>query len=129
MGTINVDKHLYSNFLKKAEEFLESAKQNLENKRWNAAVVNSIHAGISSADALTTFFYGVRSKGERHEEVTSLIRKFNLLEQKSIQQLQKLISIKNKAEYEDKLLLENDAIDALNNSERFLKSIKEKLGK
>ena len=35
----------------------------------------------------------------------------------------------NKAEYEDRLLQESDAIDSISNAERFLKTIKEKLGK
>lgn len=47
--TSRVSKSDYINYLKKSEEFLSSAQDSLIKEKWNAAGLNAIHAGISSA--------------------------------------------------------------------------------
>ena len=69
LKTRSVNKHLYKNYLKKAEEFMNACNDSFLKEDWNAAVINAIHAGISASDALTIFFKGVRHAGERHEDV------------------------------------------------------------
>jgi hypothetical protein len=51
--TSHTPKSDYINYLKKAEEFLSSAQDSIVREKWNAAGLNAIHAGISSADAFS----------------------------------------------------------------------------
>jgi len=98
----HVNKSLFKNYLRKSEECLDAASECLKNARWNAAVINAVHCGISASDALTVFMLGVRHAGERHEDVISLIQTTGLpkdiLTARS-KQLSRLLGIKNAAEY------------------------------
>lgn len=123
MRTRHVGKSNFKNYLKKAEECFSVASECLRTKRWNAAVINAIHCGISACDALTVFMLGVRHAGERHEDAISLLQTVNLpnnvLTTKS-KQLSRLLEIKNAAEYEERLMNENDAKEAVKDTERLL---------
>lgn len=57
--TRSVKKTLFENYLKKARENLDTARECLDAGRWNAATINAIHGGISACDALTVFMIGV----------------------------------------------------------------------
>ena len=125
-----VTNSLYTNHFKKAAEYFEAAKDAMEKRRWNAVVVNSVHSGISSADALTVFFKGFRHAGERHEDAISLLKSLDFdpseANNKS-RQLQRLLQVKNSAEYEEKLMSQQDAENSLKDAERFFEWVKEKL--
>lgn len=130
MKTRNVDKHKYSNYLTKADEFFEIMKDSFAKRKFNAAVLNAIHCAMSSADALTVFYKGVRHAGERHEDVVSLLNTLGLPDMQSKnRQLLDLLRIKNSAEYEEKLMTETNASDSIKNAERFSKWAKEMLNK
>lgn len=73
VGTQKVEKHLYSNYLKKAREYLEGMKDELTNKRWNLAVLAGIHCTISACDALTIFFLGKKHKGIKHADAAKVL--------------------------------------------------------
>ena len=53
-------------FLKKAEEYLASAEDNLAADRNTPAAGDAIHAGISAKDAIVTALTGSTSKGKDH---------------------------------------------------------------
>jgi hypothetical protein len=53
-------------FLKKAEEYLASAEDNLAAERHTPAAGDAIHAAISSKDAIVTMLTGSTSKGQDH---------------------------------------------------------------
>ena len=126
----NVDKHKYVNYLKKADEFFEIMKDSFAKRKFNATVLNAIHCAMSSADALTVFYKGVRHAGERHEDVVSLLNTLGLPDMQSKnRQLLDLLRIKNSAEYEEKLMTETNALDSIKNAERFSKWAKEMLNK
>ncbi len=129
MKTRPVSKYLYMNYLKKADEFFESAKDAHSKGNWNSCVTNSVHAAISSSDSIMIFFKGVRNAGEKREDVISLLRTLDFGEEisKKIWQLQRLLQIKNAAEYEEKLMSQQDAENALRDAERFLGWVKEKV--
>ena len=128
MKTRNVDKHKHGNYLSKAEELFNTMNECLEKRRFNATVVNAVHCAISTADALTVFYKGVRHAGERHEEAISLLNTLGLQDMQSKnKQLLALLHVKNSAEYEEKLMTENNAIDSVRNAERFYKWVKENL--
>lgn len=125
-----VSKSIYGNYPQKAEEYLETSKDAFEKQRWNATVTNAVHCGISAADALTAFFTGFRHAGERHEDALNLLKELKFdpdeIKNKS-RQLQRLLQIKNAAEYEEKLMSEQDADNSLRDAERFLAWVKVKL--
>lgn len=128
MKTRNVDKHKYQNYLKKADEFFQAMNDSFAQKNYNAAVVNGVHCAISAADGLTVFYKGVRHAGEKHEDVVSLINTLGItgIENKT-RQLLRLLQVKNSAEYEETLMTESDALDAMKNTERFFSWISQLL--
>lgn len=121
--TRSVRKELYGNYLDKARESLEAAKESLSARRWNAATINAVHCGISATDAITVFMIGVRHAGERHEDAITLLQNLSLpnetLSTKG-RQLVRLLSIKNTAEYEERLIREKEATEAVRDAERYL---------
>jgi len=127
-----IDKSLFKNYLQKSEECFETASECLKTRRWNAAVINAVHCGISACDALTVFMLGARHAGDRHEDAISLFQTVGLpkdvLTTKS-KQLSRLLGIKNAAEYEERLMNENDAREAVRDAERFFSWVKEFLSK
>ena len=65
MATAEQRNHAKS-FLKKAEEYLASAEDNLAAERHTPAAGDAIHAGISAKDAVVTTLTGSTSKGKDH---------------------------------------------------------------
>lgn len=126
-----VNKVLFENYLKKAKEDLDTARECLDAERWNAATINAVHCGISACDALTVFMIGVRHAGERHEDAVSLLQTLNLpkdtLASKG-RQLSRLLEIKNAAEYEERLITQKEATEAARDAERFLEWVEQILG-
>ncbi len=124
-----MDKSSYKNYIKKAEECRRAMHDAYAKGDWNAAVINAIHCAISSTDALTVFFKGVRHAGERHEDAVALLQQIEIEDLKTkTRQLSRLLSIKNAAEYEDRLMNKKEADSALKDADRFLKWAKETLG-
>jgi len=128
----HINKSLSQNYLRKSEECLSAASECLKSRRWNAAVINAVHSGINACDALTVFMLGVRHAGDRHEDAISLLQTVvlpkDVLSTKS-RQLSRLLGVKNVAEYEERLMNENDAKEAVRDAERFLSWVKEFLKK
>ena len=125
-----VDRHMFKNYLKKADEHHKAMEASYEAGLWTACVVNAIHCAINSADALTVFYLGFRHAGDRHHDVLQLLQKLDIdkneLRSKS-QQLSSLLSVKNVAEYEERLMDSKDAEKARKACDRFYSWVKEKL--
>jgi HEPN domain-containing protein len=132
MRTREVDKYLFKNYLKKAEENFIIMREAYSKRLWNACVINAIHCAISSFDALTVFFKGVRHAGEKHEDALTLLQTIGIeretLKSKT-KQFSALLSIKNVAEYEERLMDRKDASSAVKNAERIYLWVKGYLGK
>ncbi len=123
-----VNKQLYKNYLKKAEDMLGMAKLALEGSKYNAAVVSSIHCAINSLDALAVFYLGQRYSGG-HEGALVLIKP--ALNPGEFEDLSKqyggLIELKNRAEYQPELMGAREANDAVKRAERIFARTSEKL--
>ncbi|HLD96727.1 MAG TPA: HEPN domain-containing protein [Candidatus Nanoarchaeia archaeon] len=127
--SVNVASGLFKNFLRKAEECHTGMNAAFAAETWNMAVIAAVHCAISSADALTVKFLGVRNGGTRHESVVKLLNQLNLADiGKKNRQLLNLLRIKSTAEYEERLMSKSDAEDAVRDAERFHKWAKEVLG-
>ncbi len=129
VSTRPVNSELFRNYIQKAEECLESAKDASQKSHWNATVINAIHSGICAADALTVFFKGERCSGERHTEVLTLLKDIDALQtadfSKRKNQFNLLLDLKNRAEYEEYLMSASDAESTLKAAERFLAWVKQ----
>ncbi|TQL70183.1 hypothetical protein FB381_4112 [Nocardioides albertanoniae] len=53
-------------FLQKAEEYVESAEDNVDLERFTPAAGDAIHAGISAKDAIATSLSGATGKTKDH---------------------------------------------------------------
>ncbi|MBA3045457.1 MAG: HEPN domain-containing protein [Candidatus Thermoplasmatota archaeon] len=130
LRTRAVDRRLFRNYLKKADEHYESMNANYDSELWNACVVNAIHCAINSADAITVFYLGFRHAGDRHQDVLQLFQRLEIepkeLENKG-QQLTSLLAIKNAAEYEERLMDREDTENAKKACNRFHNWVKDKL--
>jgi len=82
MKTRNVDKSKYKNYLIKAEEFFDIMNESFNKQEYNAVVLNAIHCAISSADALTVFYKGLRRKARRCNFFVKYLRHKGYPEQK-----------------------------------------------
>lgn len=119
---VNVASGFYRNYLRKADECFNSMNASFTNGDWNMAVIASVHCAISSADALTVKFLGIRHKGMRHEGVVKLLNELKLDDiSKKNRQLLNLLSIKSAAEYEPRLMSQTEASEAVRDAERFYK--------
>ncbi|MBI4336139.1 MAG: HEPN domain-containing protein, partial [Candidatus Omnitrophica bacterium] len=101
-------------------------QDSLVREKWNAAGLNAIHAGISSADALLVSLHGVRSTSPKHDDILKLFP--SLIKHKgleaNISHLRHLISMKNIVEYDQRLITQNEAIGLSRHAERFLAWVK-----
>ena len=129
--TQKVEKHLYSNYLKKAQEYLEGMKDELTNRRWNLAVLAGVHCTISACDALTIFFLGKKHKGIKHADAAKLLAGIEGLDSKELaeksSQFISILDFKTPVEYDKTLLKELDARELAKRVERFYGWVREKL--
>lgn len=100
--TRKLAKARYTVYLKKAGEFERAMTDAASREDWNAVGLNAVHAVISAADALTTFYLGERSAGESHADVVDLLRQLPIADaREKAQQAFSVINEKNVVEYED----------------------------
>lgn len=123
-----INKELFRIYLEKAEEFYRLMKDAEIQELWNGVGLNAVHCAISSCDALTTFYLGERSRSQKHEDVTILLRRIDLPEMpQKIKQVSSILSIKNLVEYEAREFYRSDASRIISQTERLYVWIKGKL--
>ena len=128
--TRDVQKSLYVNFLKRAEECLHAAQNSFSTQEWNAAAINAIHSCIAACDAMCVYFLGKRHAGDDHEEAVNLfvtIKGGNEGIKANSNRLLRVLRIKNMAEYEERLVHRPEAEKILKDCESFLEFIKKEL--
>ncbi len=105
--TRDVQKSLYTNYLKRAEECYHAAKNSFEAQECNAATISAIHACIAASDAMCIYFLGKRNASENHNEAVALFKTIKADDEAintNANRLSRALSIKNMAEYEDRLV-------------------------
>jgi len=128
--TRNVSKSSYTNYLKRAEECLHVARDSFANQKWNASTICAIHSCIAAWDAMCVYFLGKRHAGEKHNDAVSLLRTIRKEDKKlkaNSNRLNKILGIKNMAEYEERLVYKPEAEYALKDCERFLDYVRKEL--
>ena len=130
--TRDVEKSLYANYLKRAEECFHAAKTSFEAQEWNSATISAIHAVIAASDAMCIYFLGKRNASESHNEAAALFKTIKPDDEEistNVNRIAKVLGIKNMAEYEERLVFRPEAEKALKDCERFLEYAKSKLPK
>ena len=93
-------------------------------------VTGAVHCAIAAADALCVFSLGLRHNGEDHRGAVSLFRSIIAADErfhKNAQRLAEILSLKNDAEYSERLPKEREAELAVQQAERLLGFVKERL--
>ena len=114
------ERTVHAGYLAKAEEFLRSALDNANSRRWNAAALSAIHAGIAAADAVLVFERGLRSASQRHEDVLDLLAGSGADRSSALAHLRRILARKNVVEYESRLFSQREAEEIVRHAERFL---------
>jgi uncharacterized protein (UPF0332 family) len=129
LKTRDVSKSFYRNYLKKAEECLHAAKNSFSDQEWNSSTISAIHACISGCDSMCVYFLGKRNAGENHNETVALFKTIKNDESinKNANRISRVLSVKNMAEYEERLIYRSEAEKVLKDCERFLEFVKKNL--
>jgi uncharacterized protein (UPF0332 family) len=128
--TRKIDKSLYINYLKRAEECFHAAKNSFNAQEWNAAAINAIHSCIAAGDAMCIYFLGKRHAGESHNDAVALFKTIKPGDEEisgNANRIMRILAIKNMAEYEERLIFKTEAEKALKDCERFLQYVKKRL--
>jgi hypothetical protein len=108
--------------VRKSDEFERAAVHAARQKDWDAAVANAVHSGISMADAVAVFYLGKRSAPQEHEESVALLLQLGIDRrevERAASHLTELLKVKNRAEYEERLLGQRDSEQAMKHLGRF----------
>lgn len=111
--TRHVDRHLYVNFLKRAEECLSSAVTSLEKKDHMASAICSVHSAIAAADALCVYFLQLKHAGYDHKDAVRLLETIKAPDKDRLKdacnRLGRILAMKGMAEYEERLVKPKEA--------------------
>lgn len=123
------DKSSFRNYLKKAEQFVNTMNDCMIKKQYDSAALNGIHAIISSIDALLVFRAGVVSSSQNHEDAVKLLLEIVIdTETKSYtKHALAVIKLKTTVEYFDSLTTEKQADEIIKHTTRFFEWAKLKL--
>lgn len=129
--TRKIEQADYNIYLNKAKEFYRTMFQAEKSKDYNALGLNGVHCVISLIDALLVKHVGVRSLEEEHMKVISLLNssladKFKDISSKS-QAAKRVIAKKNLIEYENRSLVQSEALQVLKHVQRFYEWATDKL--
>lgn len=131
VSTQKVEKHKYTSYLTKATEYIDDAKNALERKHWNGAVLSAVHCTISSCDALTVFYIGKKHKGIKHSDAARLLSTVNDIPLSELKdktnQFISVLDFKTPVEYGDRVFNSDEAHRVVKQADRFHSWVKQKL--
>jgi len=110
-------------YLAKARQLVEEAQLALGGSRYDAAMLNSIHAGIGAADGVTVALAGRRSTDPDHQRAADLLEEVGRSSESisdRVKQLRGLLAKKNQVEYESRRTTAKEAADAVSRAERMV---------
>ena len=86
--------------LAKAVQFLDASQLALDARLGDAAVSCAVTAGIHATDAICVARLGRRSAGGSHHDAVDLARRAGNEGRRAASHLQRLLAVKNKAQYD-----------------------------
>jgi hypothetical protein len=114
--TVTASRGEASLYLAKGEQFLEEAQLGLKSSRHDAAMLNSIHAALSAADAVTVALSARRSTDPDHQRAVDLLEEVGARSESitaRVKQLRALLAKKNQVEYEARRGKASEAAEAV----------------
>ena len=109
-----------ANYMKRAQELLESMRNNLAIDNLNAGVIDGVHAAISACDTLTVALGGKRSISSKHTDSVELLKQVLPPSVKAdLNRLSRIIGVKSHIEYGPSLVTSKDAQKLTQDVERF----------
>lgn len=120
--TTEVSKSDYKNYRGKGLELFSVMRMCLEDRQWDAVLVNGIHSVISLNDALCVFKLGKRSTSQSHQDAAILLGQACPEEEgrKNTRRLSEILNEKNEIEYLPKRFTEKEARSFSTKIERFV---------
>ncbi len=112
-------------FLKKAKQFYEGMNQ-LKEVNPDSAAVLAINCVISSCDALTAAKLGVKC-ADLHESVVDLVGRISEVDTGKKSQIRDVLSMKTKAEYDSRLITQQEAETAIKQAGRFFEWVQTRI--
>lgn len=109
--SVGVEKAHAATYFRKAVQFCEAAAEAYAQERYDAAVVLSVHAGISASDA-TCIGVGTRRCADSHDRAADLLEEIGSHAPEFVEaakRLRVLLAQKNAIEYENKRATQKDA--------------------
>lgn len=108
-------------FLDRAEQFMESAQDELAKSHWDAAANNAFHCVISAIDALLGVRHGLRSSGLNHMDSATLLAEKEGTEEARSEAacFLKIISKKNLVNFKGRSVSETEACALMVDANRF----------
>ncbi len=128
--TQEVARNSYANYLKKSGECVVAAKASLSKGNWNATAICAIHSSISACDALCIYVLGRRHSGANHTDAVGLLEMTGIERPElttNVNRLRKILSVKNMAEYEERLVRRAEAESMIKDTERFVAFVRSRL--
>lgn len=116
-------------FLVKAEDFLAGAKEAV-NDHSNASAALTVHAVISACDAICAKFLQRRHAGSDHMQAVEMLNELPIAKDEvrpKVRQASRVLSKKNLAEYEDRIIGHEEALSMIRDAERFLAWVRTKI--
>lgn len=116
--------------LEKAVQFLEQARSGLDANRYDAVLLDAIHAALSGTDTVTIVLGGVRSTDPDHQHAADLLEEVAAAApeiRERARQLRALLARKNAVEYESRKASAKDARDAVERAGRMVEWAREVL--
>ncbi len=120
-----IQKEDAKNYLKKAEEFIETAKQAILTSRFDAAGFNSIQAIINANDALTIFLLGKRASKDHREAIKMHVETIKIINDASFRSvLKEALDLRSEIGYSGKITRKDLAEQLVKNAVRFIEWVK-----
>ncbi|WP_329110711.1 hypothetical protein OG724_18400 [[Kitasatospora] papulosa] len=110
--------------LEKAEEFLLVADTALSAECFDASISLSVSASINGSDILCLEILGKFPTGKNHEDALTYLRRCGVIGGTMARHLQRVLKLKNKAQYSSSRCREKEAEDAYRHAERIIEGIK-----
>jgi HEPN domain-containing protein len=116
-----IDKSKYTIYLKKAGDFFRAMIRDYEDKNWHSTGLTAVHCAVSVTDALLAKFAGIRSSSKDHMDSARLLtdKVKGKDADKYSEILAKILALKNRVEYEDRLLTEKETEELFKRTERY----------
>lgn len=117
------------NFLIKAEDFLEGARKEV-NAHSNAAATLAVHAVISACDAICAKLLQRKHAGADHMQAVEMISELPIDKDElrsKVRQASSVLSKKNMAEYEDRIITKDEADEMIRDAERFVEWVRKRI--